>query len=276
MLGDLILDLMRGLGSASHPLRSLAYVELLGVVKAHSKNPYTLVSPYLNRISVHLASHSVDVLNEGVQFFGVSAVNFLETTLSWTLPSLVLQRRRDALDLIVRITGRYLGVMLMDNMPGILSLLFMQDRQSSYDEGTRFLMGIFNEVTSESTRSRGSGKSPKSGFSLSSLLTSCTVVFLIEIIVNWGDASGLVVQSADQALRRAQGVLQGSDANYGQTNIGVFLKDHMLGIISGMNDILVDGHGKKSLEEKRKVIRSLGGLIQRVGAGINAFATQVS
>lgn len=274
MLGDLILDLMNGLGSASHPLRSLAYVELLGVVKAHDKNPYTLVSPHLNRVSVHLVSHSVDVLNEGVQFLGVSTVSFLETTLSWTLPSLVLQRRRDALDLIVRITGRYLGVMLMDNMAGILSLLFMQDQQASYEEGTNFLMGIFNEVTLEPTRS--SGRSPRSGFSLLSLLTSCTVVFLTEIVVNWGDAGKLVVDRADQALRRAQNLLQGSTPNLGKTDIGTFLKDHMLGIISGMNDILVDGHGKKSVEEKQKVVRSLGGLIQRVGSVIATFAPQVS
>jgi serine/threonine-protein kinase ATR len=246
----------------------------LGVVKAHGKNPYTLVSPYLNRVSVHLASHSLDVLNEGVQFVGVSAANFFETTLSFTLPTLVLNLRKDALDMVSRITGRHLGLLLMESLHDVLALLFMQDSQEAFVRSTSFLVELFSNIAKDPSRVERQpfGK----GFTLGSLVTSCIVTFLVEIIVNWGDPRVLVVRQAEVAIRRAQAAIQSASAGYAQQDLGAFLKNHMLGIISGMNEILLDIQGRKTVEEKQKVIRSMGGLIKRVGSVIAAFSPQVS
>lgn len=50
----------------------------------------------------------------------------------------------------------------------------------------------------------------------------------------------------------------------------------MLGIISNMNDMLQDVQGKKTVAEKRVILRSLGALIIHIGPAISNVAPQVS
>src|ERR1700683_200048 len=49
----------------------------------------------------------------------------------------------------------------------------------------------------------------------------------------------------------------------------------MLGVISDMNDMLQDVHGKKTIAEKRQILRSLGALILHIGSSISDVAPQV-
>jgi len=49
----------------------------------------------------------------------------------------------------------------------------------------------------------------------------------------------------------------------------------MLGLISHINDLLQDVQGKKPVAMKRKILRSLGGLIELIGEAINNVAPQV-
>lgn len=59
------------------------------------------------------------------------------------------------------------------------------------------------------------------------------------------------------------------------TNLGVFLKTYTLGLISNINDMLHGVQGKKSVNEKRRILRSLGGLVQLIGTTVNNVAPQV-
>lgn len=61
-----------------------------------------------------------------------------------------------------------------------------------------------------------------------------------------------------------------------QQDLGTFLKPWMLGVISNMNDMLQDVQGKKTIAEKRIVLRSLGTLIIHIGHAISNVAPQVS
>ncbi len=235
-----------------------------------------LVKPYFERISVLLVHEGVDNLNEAVQFLGVSAASFLTSTESYTLPALVLKRRRDGLELISRTTGRHLGVILLEHLHEILAVLFLQDDQVSFQRGTAFLVDLFNDIATDSSGADRPVIPSGKGVTLASLLTSSIVNFLVEIIVQWGDLVKRQANKADRALERAQHAL-GMTAAYGKSDLGAFLKNHMLGIISCMNDILLNLQGAKSIHEKRKVIRSLGQLVSRVGGGVSAaFCPQVS
>lgn len=49
----------------------------------------------------------------------------------------------------------------------------------------------------------------------------------------------------------------------------------MLGLISEINDMLQDVQGKKSVEMKRRIIRSVGALIEQVGQPISNVSPQV-
>lgn len=50
----------------------------------------------------------------------------------------------------------------------------------------------------------------------------------------------------------------------------------MLGLISDINDMLQDVQGKKPVEIKRKILRSLGALVGQIGPIINNVSPQVS
>ena len=61
-----------------------------------------------------------------------------------------------------------------------------------------------------------------------------------------------------------------------QQDLGTFLKPWMLGVISNLNDMLQDVQGKKTIAEKRIILRSLGALIVHIGPAISNVAPQVS
>jgi serine/threonine-protein kinase ATR len=60
-----------------------------------------------------------------------------------------------------------------------------------------------------------------------------------------------------------------------QQDLGSFLKPWMLGVISDMNEMLQDARGKKTIAEKRQILRSLGALIVHIGPAISSVAPQV-
>ena len=49
----------------------------------------------------------------------------------------------------------------------------------------------------------------------------------------------------------------------------------MLGLVSQINDMLQDVHGKKSVDVKRRIIRGLGFLVEQIGETINNASPQV-
>lgn len=58
-------------------------------------------------------------------------------------------------------------------------------------------------------------------------------------------------------------------------DLGEFLKTHMLGILSNMNDMLQDIPGKATVEAKQQILRSLGALVSNIGPSITSVAPQV-
>ena len=79
------------------------------------------------------------------------------------------------------------------------------------------------------------------------------------------------------ALQRVETILLSSKKNVkSDTNLANFLKTYVLGLISTINDMLQDVQGKKTVEMKRKIIRSLGALVHEIGESIVNVAPQVS
>ena len=58
-------------------------------------------------------------------------------------------------------------------------------------------------------------------------------------------------------------------------DLGAFLRHYMLGILSGISDMLQGVQGKKSTDAKRRIVRSIGALVVLTGAAINNVASQV-
>lgn len=58
-------------------------------------------------------------------------------------------------------------------------------------------------------------------------------------------------------------------------DLGAFLKQHALGLISHLSDMLQDAKNKASLPRKRAILRSMGALATHVGRAISNIAPQV-
>ncbi|WWC90662.1 uncharacterized protein L201_005598 [Kwoniella dendrophila CBS 6074] len=254
--------LIRQLGSKTAPLRSLAYTELLGLSRYHQKTPYTLISPYLRPISILLAENinrSLEMIADTVQFIGMTRQNFLETTLTHTLPALVLSRNNDALKQTASIVKKRLGVLLMDNIAHVLAQAFLHPDQT--DSALNFLVGILQDMTSGTSRAQPN-------ISVPSLMTACIVDLVVMLIVELGDLDKGIRKSARNALQKA------SNYQHKNQDVGSFLKPQMLGVISQLNDMLHDVQGKKTVEYKRKIIRSFGSLIKIAGDSMAGFSPQ--
>ncbi|OCF42201.1 serine/threonine-protein kinase ATR [Kwoniella heveanensis CBS 569] len=255
--------LISQLGSGSSPVRSLAYTELLALSKHHGKTPYTLLSPFLKPISILLADNLVrspDMVGETMDFINMTRQNFLETTLPHTLPALVLAQNSQALGLVASVVKQRLGVLIMDQIAPILARVFLD--VSRTDASLHFLVTKIQSMTSANV------KAPPV-ISATSLMTACIVDLLVMLIVELGDDDKLKRDAARKALEKAQS-RQGN-----KEDLGAYLKPHMLGVISQLNDMLHDILGKKTVDSKRKIIRSLGRLIRLVGDSMASFSPQI-
>ncbi|OCF57218.1 hypothetical protein L486_04674 [Kwoniella mangroviensis CBS 10435] len=255
--------LIRQIGSHNGPLKSLAYTQLIDLAKYHRKTPYTLISPFLKPISIMLAEdikRNIELLNITMQFIGMTRKNFLETTLVHTVPALVLSRNGDALKEVASVVQQKLGVMLMDNISHILAQAFLRPDQT--DSALRFLVSLLKDMTSSNPRAQPN-------ISISSLMTACIVDLVVMLIVELGDQNRSVRADAKAALIKASLQQTGSE------DIGSFLKPLMLGVISQLNDMLHDVQGKKTVDYKRKIIKSFGSLIRLVGDSMAGFSPQI-
>lgn len=58
-------------------------------------------------------------------------------------------------------------------------------------------------------------------------------------------------------------------------DLGAFLKTFILGIVTGISDMLQGVQGKKTIEDKKKIVRSIGFLVTFIGGSISIVAPQV-
>ena len=201
-----------------------------------------------------------ETFGEAMQFIGYTRHDFIETTLRYTVPALVLSKDRQALELIASIVKINLGVILLDNTPHILSKVFLDPQNT--DKSLSFLIDLLRDLT------RG-----QMDISVSSLTTSCIVPFIVSLVVELGNDDRAVSADASAGLLKAQRAQ--TEVPRRHPNLGVFLKPHMLGVISQLNEMLHDIQGKKTESFKRKIIRSLGVLINLVGDSMASFSPQV-
>nr|XP_019011517.1 uncharacterized protein I206_03617 [Kwoniella pini CBS 10737]OCF50298.1 hypothetical protein I206_03617 [Kwoniella pini CBS 10737] len=255
--------LIQQLGAKSAPLRSRAFAELLGLSRYHHKTPYTLLSPFIRPISILLAEHinrSPEMVAETMQFIGLTRQNFLETNLKHILPALIMVHNKDALQQVASIVKQKMGVILTDHVSHILAQAFLHPDRT--DSAINFLVKLLQDMM------RGNPKA-LSNLSIPSLMTACMVDLIVMLIVELGDSDRGTRKAAQNALVKAS-LHQRKDED-----VGAFLKPQMLGVISQLNDMLHDVQGKKSVEYKRKIIRSFGSLIRIAGDSMAGFSPQI-
>ncbi|ORX38472.1 hypothetical protein BD324DRAFT_641616 [Kockovaella imperatae] len=266
-LGLILELLMRQLGSPSSPLRSLAYTNLLSICRHHSKSPMALISPYLEQVSIMLVaslSEAPDTLTEAASFLGQTRQNFIETTLHYTIPAMILARNRMCLEQMASTLPTGLGVTLLEYTAQILTKIFLCPSRT--DQCLAFLVNLVSQLVHDTATTH---------IDAPSLITSCIVPLLVALVIELGDEEAEVSNSAAMGLRKVRDVYQVTHRS-SSLDLGTFLKPHMLGVMTHLNETLHDVRGRKSAAYKRKLIRSLKTLIEMVGDSIASYSPQVS
>lgn len=277
ILGEVLELLISQLGARHPPIVALAYsevshiyrvadIQLLAVAAYREKTPYTLISPHLERISTLLAANVLDnraLVSQAMLLLGTNRQNFFQMTLRFAIPAMVIKRDLKALEEIAGIVQETLGVMMLDGASVALAKIFLLPK--GYTAALDFLVHTVRAQTSQSANTN---------VTVQSLMTSCIVNLVVSLIIELGDDEVAVQDQALLALQRAYQTQ--TSARELTPNLGPFLKPHMLGIISHLNDCLHDMAGRKTVAYKQKVIRSLGKLIETVGDSMSAFSPQVS
>ncbi len=80
---------------------------------------------------------------------------------------------------------------------------------------------------------------------------------------------------AIDALEKVNKALLESQASNSSSGPGELLKEHMLGIITSISQMLQELRGKQSVASKRRILRSFGILFTIIGPSISNVAPQV-
>ncbi|CDZ97128.1 serine threonine-protein kinase atr [Phaffia rhodozyma] len=260
------------LGDVDSWIKSLAHSTILSLAHFHQRTPHKLFYPYFKSISLRLVDSLIiapSALSDFVNLIDETQENFLETTVAYTVPHVVLQFRKDILYAMGRIMKKEVAEILLDNILEILYHVLMQSAPLT-EKGFIFLIGAVG--THAGGEEGGKRDYPVKAGDL--LKMAEPVKLLYKLVVDLGDEDISVIRKAEAGLSKAEKKFKELESK-SALDLGDFLKPYMLGIISNVNELLQDGQGRKTAQDKIKVIRSLGALMKKIGPTMATFSQQI-
>ncbi|KAK2465988.1 hypothetical protein APHAL10511_001629 [Amanita phalloides] len=267
LLGQVLCLLIAQLGRPNPVIRGLACVKFLAIVKWHNKTPYSMIQLHLDQIAPFLISrvYSQPVLfHEACRVMGIPPNQFIVSNLSRALPQLFVDCEKAVLESVSKELGTKSSTLFLKYSHKILAHTFLQAGQTR--KAVNFILTTL------------AANSHDASIDIASVIKSCLLPLLAELVVNLGDDSLSNVEMAKCALQEVQRYLMpnlGKGRSLPLPDLGAFLKNNILGILSGINDMLQGVQGRKSLDVKRKIVRSIGSLVTFIGSSVSSVAPQV-
>ncbi|KAG2155117.1 uncharacterized protein EDB93DRAFT_1266510 [Suillus bovinus] len=264
LLGLIVHCLISQLGQDNPVLKGLAYTQLLEIAKAQMKSPYNLVSPYLSQVATFVVSRKCTnpmLIFETCRFLSVHPTDFVSVTLPKTLPYLFANSEAKVIEEISEDLGETILSLFMNHSHQILAHVYQQHGPAQTTGSLTFIMNII---------SRGA-KSKSADLTVQGMVQSCVVALLADLVVVLGHENEERAALAVDALRK----VQRSVTSNTELELSLFLKTYMLGIVSNLNEMLQDVHGKKSFPAKKQILRGLEALIVQIGPLVNEVSPQI-
>ncbi|CAA7258548.1 unnamed protein product [Cyclocybe aegerita] len=265
ILGQVLCLLIAQLGRQNPVIKGMACMHILAIAKYHNKTPYSLVLPYLDQAAPFIIQRlpmQPVLLTEACRLMSIAPADFIMITLPHTLPEVFATGDQKVLDAITKELSTRAPALLLKHSHTILAHIFMLRSQSATTKALNFVVKVVNDAS-------------RSKIDIQSIVKSCVVPLLAELVMVMGDDNQDVARQGVAALKKVEGVLTSSNNLSPTPDLGGFLKNYMLGLISDINDILQDVQGKKPLALKQKILRSLGALVELIGPAINNVAPQI-
>ncbi|KAI1796128.1 hypothetical protein LXA43DRAFT_880633 [Ganoderma leucocontextum] len=268
-LRESVCSLVFQLGQDNPILKGTATLQLQALARQYNKSLYNLTSPYLDRIAPHLVGRLLsepDCIAEFCRILSVTLEDFVNLTLKHSLPCLFADANKKVLEAVSTIVGKHnIALLVLDGAHYILSYSLMLMGLGQTNKGLTFILNVLRDNAHDPT-----------AITIASVARSCLIHLLTEIVVYLGDPDPDKVEAAHEGLRKLVRLLgpPGSEPSGSREDIQAFFKEHMLGVISTLNDMLQEVHGRQTIETKQKILRSFGEFAKLVGPSIANVAPQ--
>ncbi|TPX68250.1 hypothetical protein SpCBS45565_g03305 [Spizellomyces sp. 'palustris'] len=258
-------------------LRAVASEEIQSIARARSKTVRQLFEPYRDEFSVYLidrVENEPRIYRTCLQLLGMSNQEFLEGSLQYILPHLVVEQDADKVQEIARILRQSLAVMLVNEGGNILPFILMQGKEY------KATLNFFLQMISKSV-------------GISKLLKSFALTLIIKLTMELGASKSSRSRPVLTQGSKAEGALaviktvltsdlqeiQDSDRPAVVSHVGnglsAFLHSYILGILEHVNQNILDIDNSMSLREKIKTVRSLTEVIGIIGPPIVSVIPQI-
>lgn len=214
----------------------------------------------------------------------MAPADFITVTAPRTLPPLFANCDAKAIEAVSREVEQTASALFLANSHVILAYIFMLPKPAE-SKAISFVLKILADASQEGP------------IDLQVVVKVSLVKILAELVVAMGDENETkvpvvrqtkflllnfghnffpLIQAVD-AMKRVERIINstGKERNKTPVELSGFLKVHMLGLMSYINEMLQDMQGKKSVASKRKIIKGLGELIVQIGSNISYGAPQV-
>ncbi|KAF9006738.1 hypothetical protein BDQ17DRAFT_1389499 [Cyathus striatus] len=256
--------LIMQLGRNNPVLSASASLSLSRAVNNHNKGLYILVQPVLPDLALGLVQR-INARHVTLEkFCGLAKVGiaeFLKMTLPYTVPTLFASCSVKILDAVAKEIGSATYKLFVERTHQVLASIFLLPESTDTTVAIHFIMKLMNDATNAE-------------IDQITVIKSCFIQLLAELVVVMGDNKELVHRILHPSSYNTP---DSNTANPTQTNrtVTALLSPHALGLISYINDMLQGSLGKKSLEMRRTIIRSLGCLLTYLGSSVTEVAPQM-
>ncbi|EKD14277.1 phosphatidylinositol 3 [Drepanopeziza brunnea f. sp. 'multigermtubi' MB_m1] len=252
-LNIVLLALIGYLGHSNPIISGAAFSEIPRIAKAADLTVEKLLSSFWSSVATAAVTDLL-VKPQTAQLIadllGISVAQFLVLTQSYTLPFLVLNQKFDVIKKIseARLDGDNYAVCLdPSNLAPILALLLVQN----VPDLDSYIMGLLRRVSSEFK-----------GLDLGDLTTvepMYQALYLLKAAGQADESQKSRIRFALQFLATRGSENQGSKKN---SVTGIFLKQHLLGIVARIVDVISAAKDEQMMTEKERSVKAIEELVK--------------
>ncbi|OWP07483.1 protein kinase rad [Marssonina coronariae] len=251
-LNIVLLSLVRYLGHSNPIISGAAFSEILRIAKKADLTVEKLLGSFWSSIATAAVTELLirpQITQLLADLLGISVAQFLVLTQSYTLPFLVLNGKVDVIKRISEARNdadNFSVCMDPSNLPPILALLLVQN----VPDLDSFVMGLLRRVSNEEFKDLDLG-------SMTRIEPMHQALYLLK-------AAGQADESKKSRIRCALQILatRGSE-NSSRKSIttGTFLKQHLLGIVARIVDVVGDPRDEQMITEKERSVKAIEELL---------------
>ncbi|KDN44907.1 hypothetical protein K437DRAFT_224659 [Tilletiaria anomala UBC 951] len=253
LLGPTILKLVETLEAGPFP-RSAAYSQIVALSAYHHCTTFQLLFPHLEQVSVYVVSRMMAVPSlfiEVLRLTGMTKTKFLQATLQHIVPALIKSKSRVSLQSVAKALGSEEKKLCIDCMVPILNMCLIQEqraRKQCIQELSRYLDAAYFDQ----------------------MLRSYLPEILGNLVINLG-----YEERRHNAFTGLNFVYETLKVKKEKRTFGEWLGAESMAIHAWLNDDLNSGHGRRTMAEKKAVVKSLSELIDIVGYFITSITPQI-